>query len=218
MKNILIVGLGRFGRHCALKLADLGHQVLAVDRNEDRVDASLNYLTNALIGDCTRQDFVESLGVEDFDVCIVAIGDDFQSSLETTSLLKELGAKMVVSRASRDVHAKFLLKNGADEVVYPEREVAEWTATRYSSDYILDYIAIDENYALFEIQVPDKWVGKSLKELDVRRKHNINIVAIKNGDEVMVTSDPDEPLIKGETLMVIGKNSDVHKCFKKDGE
>lgn len=216
MKNILIIGLGRFGRHCALKLNELGHQVLAVDRNENRVDASLNYLTNALIGDCTRQDFLESLGIEDFDVCIVAIGDDFQSSLETTSLLKELGARFVVSRASRDVHAKFLLKNGADEVVYPEREIAEWTAIRYSSDYILDYIAIDDNYALFEIGVPKKWVGKSLKELDVRRKHNINIVAIKDGDNIIVNSDPDTPLLESETLMIIGKNSDVHKTFNDE--
>lgn len=213
MKNVLLIGLGRFGRHCALKLNELGHQVLAVDRNENRVDASLNYLTNALIGDCTRQDFLESLGIEDFDVCIVAIGDDFQSSLETTSLLKELGAKFVVSRASRDVQAKFLLKNGADEVIYPEREVAEWTAIRYSSDYILDYVAIDDNYALFEINVPKKWISKSLKELDVRRKYNINIVAIKNGDDIMIASDPDTPLLENETLMVIGKTQDVNKCF-----
>jgi len=214
MKNVLVIGLGRFGRHCALKLTELGHQVFAVDRDENRVDASLNYLNNVAIGDSTRQDFLESLGIEDFDVCIVAIGDDFQSSLETTALLKELGAKKVVSRASRDVHQKFLLNNGADEVVYPERMTAEWTAIRHCSDYILDYISLDEKHALFEISVPEKWVGKSLAQLNVRRKYNVNVVAIKNGDDFIVGSDPDKPLTKDLRLMIVGQDSDVFKWIK----
>ena len=127
MKSILLIGLGRFGRNIAIKLDQLGHQVMAVDRIEERVDAVLPYVTNAQIGDSTNEDFLSSLGVSNFDVCIVAIGDDFQNSLETTSLLKELGAKLVVSRAARDVHAKFLLRNGADEIVYPEKQLAVWT-------------------------------------------------------------------------------------------
>ena len=120
MKSILLVGLGRFGRHIAEKLNALNHQVMAVDRREGRVDAILPFVTNAQIGDSTNPDFLTSLGIRNFDFCIVAIGDDFQSSLETTSLLKELGAKLVVSRAASDVHAKFLLRNGADEIIYPE--------------------------------------------------------------------------------------------------
>lgn len=123
MKSILLIGLGRFGRHIAMKLDELHHQVMAVDQEESRVEAALPYVTNGQIGDGTNVDFLRSLGVRNFDVCIVAIGDDFQSSLETTSLLKELGAKMVVSRAASDVHAKFLLKNGADEVVLPRKAV-----------------------------------------------------------------------------------------------
>lgn len=214
MKNVLIIGMGRFGRYCATKLTELGHQVMAVDRNENRVDASMNYLSNVAIGDSTRKDFLESLGVEDFDVCIVSIGDDFQSSLETTALLKELGAKKVISRASRDVHQKFLLNNGADEVVYPERVTAEWTATRVSGDYIMDYISLDSAHGLFEIAVPEKWIGKSLAQLDIRRKYNINVVAIKKGDDFITGSDPDTPLTDDLRLMIIGKNADVLKYVK----
>lgn len=141
MKSILLIGLGRFGRHIAMKLDELHHQVMAVDTDEKRVEAVLPYVTNAQIGDATDEEFLSSLGVRNFDVCIVAIGDNFQSSLETTSLLKELGAGYVVSRAARDVQAKFLLRNGADEVVYPEKQLAAWTAIRYSADHIFDYVS-----------------------------------------------------------------------------
>ena len=157
MKSVLLIGLGRFGKYIAMKLDELHHQVLAVDLKEERVNEVLPYVTSAQIGDGTNEDFLASLGVGNFDVCIVAIGDDFQSSLETTSLLKELGAKMVVSRAARDVHAKFLLRNGADEIVYPEKQMALWTAMRYSSDHILDYIELDEEHAVVEITVPAEW-------------------------------------------------------------
>ena len=186
MKSVLLIGLGRFGRHIALKLNEMNHQVMAVDINEDRVNAVLPYTTNAQIGDATREDFLESLGVNNFDVCIVAIGDDFQSSLETTSLLKELGAKYVVSRAARDVHAKFLLRNGADEIVYPEKQLAAWTAIRYTADHILDYIELDNEHAIFEITKPENWVGKTVGEVDVRNKHGINIMAIKHKGEMQL--------------------------------
>ena len=150
MKSILLIGLGRFGRHVAEKLYELNHQVMAVDKMEDRVEAVLPYVTNGQIGDSTNMEFLESLGVSNFDVCIVAIASDFQSSLETTAYLKDLGAKMVVSRASRDVHARFLLRNGADEIVYPEKQVANWTAIRYSSEHIFDYVQLSETHAIFE--------------------------------------------------------------------
>ena len=132
MKSILLVGLGRFGRHIAMKLNELNHQVMAVDKYEERINEILPYVTNAQIGDSTNEEFLKSLGVGNYDACIVAIGGDFQSSLETTSLLKELGGKLVISRAGRDVQAKFLLRNGADEIVYPEKQIAYWTAVRYS--------------------------------------------------------------------------------------
>ena len=140
-----------------------------------------------------RQDeeFVRSLGVRNFDVCIVAIGDNFQSSLETTSLLKEMGARFVVSRAARDVQKKFLLRNGADEVVYLERQLAEWTAMRYSSDQILDYVEWDGDYAIFEVAIPDEWYGKTIGQLNVRNKHNINIMALRHDGKMRmdITSD-----------------------------
>ena len=184
MKNILLIGLGRFGRHIALQLNKLGHEVLAVDSNEERVNEILPIVTNAQIGDSTNTEFLKSLGIGNFDVCIVTIGGNFQNSLETTSLLKELGAKLVVSRAERDVQEKFLLRNGADEVIYPEKQVANWAAIRYTADHIRDYIEVDEAHAIFEVEVPEGWIGKTVGELDIRRKYSINIMATKENGKI----------------------------------
>lgn len=213
MKSILLIGLGRFGRHIARKLDELHHQVMAVDIDEKRVEAALPYVTNAQIGDGTDEDFVRSLGVRNFDVCIVAIGDNFQSSLETTSLLKELGASFVVSRAARDRQKKFLLKNGADEVVYPERQLGEWTAIRYSSDHIFDYVELDGEYAIFEVSVPKEWYGKTIGDLDVRNRCNINIMALKSNGNMRMNITSDTALVPDDTLLVLGKIRDVQKCF-----
>lgn len=213
MKSVLLIGLGRFGKHVAMKLDELGHEVMAIDKDESRVNEVLPYVTNAQIGDSTNEEFIESLGVRNFDICIVAIGDDFQSSLETTSLLKDLGAKKVVSRASRDVHAKFLLRNGADDVVYPEREVANWTAIRYSADHVLDYAEIDDKYSVFEVSVPKDWIGKTIGKLDVRKKHNVNIMAIKRNGTVDLGISSETLLPENDTLLVLGAIKDIHKCF-----
>ena len=215
MKSILLIGLGRFGRHIAEELNKLGHEVMAVDENEDRVNAVLSIVTNAQIGDSTNAEFLEALGVRNFDVCIVAISGNFQSSLETTSLLKELGAKMVVSRAERDVQAKFLLRNGADEVVYPEKQMAFWTAIRYSSDHIFDYISLGDDYAIFEVEVPDSWVGKTIRQLDVRKRFHVNIMAIKqDGKFSMTVIAPDTCLPAHSTVLVMGTQRDLQKCFR----
>ncbi len=214
MKSILLIGLGRFGKHVAQKLYELKHQVMAVDMIEERVNEVLPYVTNAQIGDGTNEEFLSSLGVRNFDVCIVAIGDNFQSSLETTSLLKELGAKMVVSRAARDVHAKFLLRNGADEIVYPEKQLASWTAIRYSSDHIFDYIELTEDYAIFEISIPEEWNGKSIGRLDIREKHRVNIMAVKRNGELNLNITSDTVLDNRETLLVLGRYKDIQKCFR----
>lgn len=214
MKNILLIGLGRFGRHIAMKLNELNHQVMAVDKDEDRVNRILPFVTNAQIGDSTNEDFLVSLGVRNFDVCIVAIGDNFQSSLETASLLKELGAKKVVARAGRDIQAKFLLRNGADEVVYPEKQMANWTAIRYTSDHITDYIALGDDHAIFEVEVPNTWVGKSIGQLDVRKRYHVNIMAIKqNGKFSMTVITPDTNLPINSTILVLGTQRDIQKCF-----
>ena len=213
MKSILLIGIGRFGKHIAMDLHRLNHQVMVVDDNEERINELLPYVTNAQIGDSTNRDFLESLGVNNFDVCFVAIGKDFQSSLETTCTLKELGAKLVVSRAASDVHAKFLLRNGADEVIYPEKQIAKWASIRYSSDHILDYIELDESHAIFEVSVPKAWVGMSILQLDVRRKYNINIMGIKQGGRMNVSVSPDTLLTEDITLLVLGEYKALQKCF-----
>ena len=214
MKSILLIGLGRFGRHMAQKLNELNHEVMAIDKIEERVDAVLPYVTNAQIGDSTNEDFLKSLGVNNYDLCIVAIGNDFQSSLETTSFLKELGAKVVISRASRDRHAKFLLRNGADQIIYPEKQVASWAAIRYSADHILDFIEIDERFAIFEVTTPEEWVGKTIGQIDIRKKFGINIMAIKKDGRMSLTILPDTVLEADETMLVLGELKDIQKCFR----
>jgi len=214
MKSVLLIGLGRFGRHIAIHLNQLRHQVMAVDIVEERVQAVLPYVTNAQIGDSTNADFLRSLGVGNFDVCFVAIAADFQSSLETTSLLKELGARLVVSRAARDVQAKFLLANGADEVVYPEKQLAKWTAIRYTADHVLDYIELDEEHAIFEIPVPDGWRDRTIGQIDIRKKYSINIMGVRKNGKLELTVSPDMELKEGETMLVLGQIRDLQKCFR----
>ena len=214
MKNILLIGLGRFGRHIALQLNKLGHEVMAVDSNEERVNEILPIVTNAQIGDSTNTEFLKSLGIGNFDVCIVTIGGNFQNSLETTSLLKELGAKLVVSRAERDVQEKFLLRNGADEVIYPEKQVANWAAIRYTADHIRDYIEVDEAHAIFEVEVPKGWIGKTVGELDIRRKYSINIMATKENGKINMVVSPETVLTDNITLLVLGAYKELQKCFR----
>ena len=214
MKNILLIGAGRFGRHIAEQLFQLGHQVMAVDKNEERINDVLPYVTNAQIGDSTNAEFLHSLGIGNFDVCLVTIGGSFQNSLETTSLLKELGAKCVVSRAERDVQAKFLLRNGADHVVYPEKQVAKWAAIRYSSNHIFDYVEIDDQHAIFEVEIPERWIGKSVGELDIRRKYGINILGIKRSGKTDVSITPDTVLSGETTILALGEYKTLQKCFR----
>ena len=214
MKNILLIGLGRFGKHIALQLNKLGHEVMAVDSNEERINEILQIVTNAQIGDSTNTEFLRSLGIGNFDVCIVTIGGNFQNSLETTSLLKELGAKCVVSRAERDVQAKFLLRNGADNVVYPEKQLAIWAAKRYTADHIFDYIEIDKQHAIFEVEVPKAWVGKSIGMLDIRKKFGINILGIKRLGITDVSITPDTILSEDITMLALGEYTALQKCFR----
>ena len=213
MKSILIIGLGLFGQHTVQKLAEDKHEIMAVDIIEERVNSILPYVTGAQIGDSTNVDFLKSLGVDNYDLCIVTIGDDFQSSLETTSLLKELGAVKVVSRASSDIHEKFLLRNGADEVIYPEKQLAEWAATRYTSDHILDFIQIDSDHSIFELKVPNAWHNKTIIDLNIRKKYNINIIAVKENGKINMTVSPDFEFAAGQSVLVVGRDRDIEKYF-----
>ncbi len=213
MKSILLIGAGRFGKNIAVQLQKMGHEVMLVDRCEDKVNECLPYVTNALIGETTNELFLKTLGIRNFDVCIVTIGNDFQSSVETTALLKELGAKKVVSRAERDLQEKILLRNGADEVIYPEKQVAMWTAIRYGSNYILDYTELDNEHAIYEVEVPNNWQGKTIGEIDVRKKYQISIVAIKTNEKLNALITPNIELTQNMRLFIIGENKSIHKIF-----
>lgn len=214
MKSILLIGLNNFGFMMARQLHNLGHEIMAVDINEERVNAILPLVTDAQIGDSTNEAFLKSLGVNNFDVCIVTIGSDFQGSLETTSLLKELGGKLVVSRANREVQAKFLLRNGADEVIIPEKQIAEWAAIRYASNHILDYIKLDEDNAIFEVTVPDNWVGKTVGQIDIRKTYGVNIMAVKENGKMDLSVTPDTVLEANKTMLVLGEHKALQRCFK----
>ena len=194
------------------KLQAQGDEILCIDNQEERLQKVLPYVTSSLIGDATDPDFMKSVGVEAFDLCVVSIGDDFQSSLEATSLLKELGAKFVISRASRGVHEKFLLRNGADEVVYPEKFMAKWAAIRFSSSNVKDYIPVPGDYSIFEVEVPSSWVGKSMIDLKIRQNMRLNVLAVKNTkDDFNMDYDPSEPFKQGQTVVIIGSDADLKK-------
>ncbi|MBR2593788.1 MAG: TrkA family potassium uptake protein [Firmicutes bacterium] len=214
MKSILLIGINKFGTILAKRLHDLGHEVLAVDRDEERINAILPLVTDAQIGDSTNEAFLRSLGINNFDVCIVTISSDFQSSLETTSLLKELGGKVIVSRADRDVQEKFLLRNGADEVINPERQIAEWAAIRYASNHILDYISLDDDNAIYEVSVPKEWLGKSIGQIDIRKRYGINIMAVKKDGKMNLSITPETVLNDSLTMLVLGERKPMQKCFK----
>lgn len=214
MKSILIIGLGRFGRHMAKKFSEQNNDVMAIDINEERINNVLSVVTNALIGDATNEQFMETIGVRDFDLCVVAIGDNFQSSLETTALLKDLGAKFVLARASRDVHAKFLLRNGADDVIYTEKETAERLAVKYGSDNIFNYIELNDEYSIYEIAVPSSWLNKSILKVNVRSKYGISILATKQGNNIYPLPKPEHVFTDSESLMILGNNEDVSRFIK----
>ena len=213
-RSFLIVGLGRFGKHMAKSLSALNNEVLAIDINEDRVNDALKYLTDARIGDATNEHFLREMGINNFDVCICAIGDNFQASLETTCLMHELGAKYVFARANRDIHKKFLLRNGADEVINPEKQIAEWAAIRYSSNHVLDYIKLDNSHAIFEVAVPPDWIGRTVGQIDIRKRYGINIMAVKEAGKMDLSVTPETVLTDRKTMLVLGERKAIQKCFR----
>ena len=214
MRNVLLIGLGRFGRHMAQKLSDLHHQVLAIDKDERKVQDALNYVTNAEIGDATDPALIDSLGVKDFDLCVVTMSHDLQASLEITSLLKKKGASFVLARVSRDAHAEFLLSCGADDVIYPEKQMAEWAAVRYSSEHIFDYVRLSQDHAIYETDIPDSWIGRTVMELAVRQKYRLNILAVRRSGAVDPMPGPSHAFTKGDRVILLGSESDVQKFLR----
>jgi trk system potassium uptake protein TrkA len=213
MVSVLIIGAGQFGSMIAKKMTELKCEVMAIDQDEERVNSILPYVANAQIGNCTNEEFMQTLGISDYDVCIVSIGTNFQTSLETTYLLKELGARVVVSRATNEVQKKFLLRNGADDVVYPEEQMAMRVATKYASETILDFVQLDSSYSIYEMAVPDEWDGKQILELNIRQKFDLNIISVRHAGTVTVPR-ADTVMHEGDVVFVIGSIKDIQKCFK----
>lgn len=215
MKSVLIIGLGRFGQHLCKKMVKLKNEVMVVDIKAENVETLMPLVTNAQIGDCTNVEVLKSIGVGNFDICFVCIGTNFQSSLEITSLLKENGAKYVVSKATRDIQAKFLLRNGADEVIYPDRDIAEKVAVRFSANHVFDYIEINNEYSIFEIPVAAEWAGRTIREVNFRAKYRVSIMGIKTGEDTRFLPMADHVFGEKEHLMVIGRIEDVERLLKK---
>lgn len=211
MKSVLIIGMGNFGKNLALKMQELKNDVMVIDQNEAIIEEISHSVTDAHIGDCTNEAVLRSLGVRNFDICFVTIGENFQSSLEITSILKDLGAKYVISKASRDIQAKFLLRNGADEVVYPDRDLAEKLAIRCSAKNVFDYIDLTPEFSIFEMPVPESWVSNSIQDLNVRRKYHMSILAIKKDENIMPMPKADYVFKEKDHMIVLGRPTDVIK-------
>lgn len=215
MKSILMIGMGRFGSHLCMNLSKMNNEIMIVDECEEKLEDLLPYVTGAKIGNCTNEKVLESLGVSNFDLCIVCIGNNFQNSLEITSLLKDLGAKRVVSKANRDIHAKFLLRNGADEVIFPDRDIAERLAVSLSSDEIFDFIDLTGGYSIYEISPLPEWIGKSILDLNFRAKYQMSIIGIKYGEHTQILPPADYIFKENEHLMVICHQKDMNKLIQR---
>lgn len=215
MKSVLIIGMGRMGKHLAHKMQKLGNDVMIVDSDREIIDAISEDFTNANICDCTNEAVIRAIGVDNFDICFVTIGEDFQASLVITSLLKKHGARKIVAKANQDIQAELLRTIGADEIVNAEEELAEYLAVRYNSDNIFDYVSLTDEYSLYELPVPEHWVGKTLVELDVRRKYNINVIAVKNGESMNPNLGPGDHFQQGDHILLIGKFDEAFKIVGK---
>ena len=213
-RQFVVIGCGRFGTSVALKLNELGSEVMVVDNNEEIIQDISEYVTHAVQADATDENTIRSLGIRNFDVAVVTIGSDIQSSILITLMCKELGVKYVVAKAQNELHAKVLYKIGADRVVFPEREMGIRIAKNLVYDNILDYVELDPRYGIAEIFAPEEWIGKTIKELDIRNKYHLNILGIKHGSDLDVQFNPDDEITEGTVLVVIGGNTDINKLEK----
>ncbi len=215
MKSVLIIGMGKFGHYLCYNMCKYGNEIMIIDIDESKVESDAPYVTSTLIADCTKKEVLEKIGVDNFDYCFVCIGNNFQSSLEITSLLKEMGAKRVISRSTRDVHTKFLLRNGADEVIHPDKDTAIRVAKEMSLDNLFDYIELDDDYSIGEILAPASWNGKTLKELDIRARYQVNIIGYKGEDKKFrMIHSADYKINKSEHLMVMAETKKLDKLIQ----
>ena len=215
MKSFLVIGMGSFGHHLCRALSQQKRcEVMIVDRDGANLEDLLPYVVSAKVGDCTNPEVLRSFAVESFDACFVCVGDDILGSLQITSLLKELGAKKVFSKADDDIQAKFLLRNGADHIIYPELEAATSLAVSESSDSIFDCIRLTEEYSIYEVSPMDRWIGKSLKELNFRVKYHLTVIAAMRGEEIRPNLSPDYKFSQDEHLLVLGRAEDIQRIIK----
>lgn len=211
MKSFLVIGLSTFGRHLCHEFSSLDCEVMVVDSDPEIIDSALSYVTSAKVGNCTDEDVLRSFDIPSFDACFVCVGSDFQASLEIISLLSEMGAKKVYGKAENDVQAKFFLRNGADGVIFPERDEAKRVAFSQSSESIFDCIPLAEDYSIFEIEVAPKWIGHSIIKLDFRRKYNMSILAVKTDGKVSPMPPADYIFTGKEHIIVLGKKEDIKR-------
>ena len=216
MKQYIVIGCGRFGSSLATTMSLLGHQVMAIDKSEELIQNLSDKVTNVAAVDVTDEYALRSLGLGNFDVAIIAIGSDIRASIMATLIAKEMGVEQVVCKAKDELQAKVLYKIGADRVVFPERDMGIRVAHNLVSDNILDHIELDPEYSIMEIVTPNKWVGKTLIELDLRAKYEITILAVKSGDKINVIPSPQEQLQEKSILVVIGKNSNISTIITKE--
>ncbi|MCC0627844.1 MULTISPECIES: TrkA family potassium uptake protein [unclassified Clostridioides] len=209
MKQYIVIGCGRFGSSVASTMHLLGHQVMAIDKNEDSVQSISDKVTHSLIVDVTDEQALRSLGLGNFDVAVVAIGSDIRASIMATLIAKEMGVELIICKAKDELQAKVLYKIGADRVVFPERDMGVRVAHNLVSDNILDHIELDPEYSIVEIVTPNSWVGKTLVELELRARYEITVLAIKTGKNINVTPSPDEELTAGSILVIIGQNTSI---------
>lgn len=214
MKTFLVIGAGTIGHHLCRNIVENDCEVMLADIREEKMNDLLGTVTSARIADCTEREALESFDIPSFSACFVCVGKSFQSSLEITDLLKELGAKKIYSCASDDIQAKFLLRSGADEVIFPEREIARRIAVSESSDSIFDCIPMTKDYGIYEIIPNSKWIGKTISSVDVRRRFSITILASKSGSEIYPMPPLDYIFKKDEHIIVLGRNDDIERVIE----
>ncbi|WP_227395666.1 potassium channel family protein [Jeotgalibacillus aurantiacus] len=214
-KEFVVIGLGRFGGSIVRELVEQGMEVMAIDKFEDKVDEFSNIATHAVMADSTDESVLRSLGIRNFDHVIVAIGDDIQASILTTLMLKEIGVNKVTVKAQNDYHEKVLRRIGADKVVHPERDMGKRIAHNIVSNNVLDYLELSDEHSIVEIAANSLLIGNTIIDLDIRAKYGINIVAIKRGDNIIVSPQANDVIEKNDILIVIGADNDINRFEKR---
>ncbi|MDD3839557.1 MAG: TrkA family potassium uptake protein [Clostridia bacterium] len=215
MKQFVVIGLGRFGSSVARTLYALGHDVLAIDKDEELIQDISDSVTHAVQADATDENALKSLGIRNFDVAVITIGSDIQASIMITLLAKELGVKYVITKAQNELHAKVLYKIGVDRVVFPERDMGVRVAHNLVSSNILDYIELDPDFSIIEITAISRWIGKTLEELDMRARYGVNVLAIKQGNDINISPRGDDLIQENDILVVVGSNEDIKRLENK---